>query len=194
MAYAVYKHIGGQREYWLLPSADATVFACWQMGAMATAGLERQAVHAMLKALHFESDEVADADAEVLPKRRTSRRVYPSMGRRRAGRAVWEGLAGVADEGSWSATYLRGLRSPAVATARRRRVFPVQPRRRRAVATSKRKNASAHQQGIVEHGPQGGVQAGFQAVDFRGRRLLFFFRVSRVGDGGGGGRWRPGRI
>ncbi len=66
MAYAVYKHIGGQREYWLLPSADATVFACWQMGAMATAGLERQAVHEMLKALHFESDEVENADADAV--------------------------------------------------------------------------------------------------------------------------------
>ena len=58
LAYAVYKHIGGQREYWLIPSEDATVFACWEMGAMATAGMERQAVHEMLKALYFESGGV----------------------------------------------------------------------------------------------------------------------------------------
>ncbi len=60
MAYAVYKHIGGQREYWLLPHEEASVFACWEMGAMATAGMERHDVHEMLKRLHFES--VADEE------------------------------------------------------------------------------------------------------------------------------------
>ena len=55
MAYAVYKHIGGQREYWLLPHEESTVFACWEMGAVATAGMERHDVHEMLKQLHFES-------------------------------------------------------------------------------------------------------------------------------------------
>ena len=66
MAYAVYKHIGGQREYWLLPHEEASVFACWEMGAMATAGMERHDIHAMLKALHFESvedEEPAPAEA-----------------------------------------------------------------------------------------------------------------------------------
>ena len=61
MAYAVYKHIGGQREYWLLPHEEASVFACWEMGAMATAGMERHDVHEMLKRLHFES--VADEES-----------------------------------------------------------------------------------------------------------------------------------
>ncbi len=60
MAYSVYKHIGGQREYWIIPHEEATVFACWQMGAMATAGMERHDVHQMLKKLHFEhTDEVS---------------------------------------------------------------------------------------------------------------------------------------
>lgn len=57
MAFAVYKHIGGQREYWLLPHEEATVFACWEMGAMTTAGMERNDIHQMLKKLHFESVE-----------------------------------------------------------------------------------------------------------------------------------------
>ena len=71
MAYAVYKHIGGQREYWLLPHEEATVFACWEMGAMATAGMERHDIHEMLKALHFEAVEedepapVAETAAEA---------------------------------------------------------------------------------------------------------------------------------
>ena len=82
MAYAVYKHIGGQREYWLLPHEEASVFACWEMGAMATAGMERHDIHEMLRALHFETEddepaapemtgepggvfEIADVEAEV---------------------------------------------------------------------------------------------------------------------------------
>ena len=64
MAYGVYKHIGGQREYWIIPHEEATVFACWQMGAMATAGLERQDIHQMLKKLHFEHEEEAQAEEE----------------------------------------------------------------------------------------------------------------------------------
>ncbi len=66
MAYAVYKHIGGQREYWLLPHEEASVFACWEMGAMATAGMERHDIHEMLKALHFES--VADEEEPEAPE------------------------------------------------------------------------------------------------------------------------------
>ena len=57
MAYGVHKHIGGQREYWIIPHEEATVFACWQMGAVATAGMERQDIHRMLKQLHFEHTE-----------------------------------------------------------------------------------------------------------------------------------------
>ena len=63
MAYAVYKHIGGQREYWLLPHEEASVFACWEMGAMATAGMERHDIHEMLKQLHFDHEE----DGETAP-------------------------------------------------------------------------------------------------------------------------------
>ncbi len=63
MAYSVYKHIGGQREYWLLPHEEASVFACWEMGAMATAGMERHDIHEMLKALHFESVEEEEEPA-----------------------------------------------------------------------------------------------------------------------------------
>lgn len=59
MAYGVYKHIGGQREYWIIPHEEATVFACWQMGAMTTAGMERTDIHHMLKKLHFEHTEEA---------------------------------------------------------------------------------------------------------------------------------------
>ena len=57
MAYGVYKHIGGQREYWIIPHEEATVFACWQMGTVATAGLERHDIHHMLKHLNFEHTE-----------------------------------------------------------------------------------------------------------------------------------------
>ena len=64
MAYGVYKHIGGQREYWIIPHEEATVFACWQMGAMATAGMERQDIHQMLKKLHFEHTDDAPVEAE----------------------------------------------------------------------------------------------------------------------------------
>ena len=66
MAYGVYKHIGGQREYWVIPHEEATVFACWQMGAMATAGLERQDIHQMLKKLHFEHEEEAPPEEAVV--------------------------------------------------------------------------------------------------------------------------------
>ena len=65
MAYGVYKHIGGQREYWIIPHEEATVFACWQMGAVATAGMERQDIHRMLKQLHFEHEEEAQPEAEA---------------------------------------------------------------------------------------------------------------------------------
>ncbi len=61
MAYSVYKHIGGQREYWLIPHEEASVFACWEMGAMATAGMERHDIHEMLKALHFEHEDDEEA-------------------------------------------------------------------------------------------------------------------------------------
>ena len=65
MAYGVYKHIGGQREYWIIPHEEATVFACWQMGAVATAGMERQDIHRMLKQLHFEHEEEAQPETEA---------------------------------------------------------------------------------------------------------------------------------
>ena len=67
MAYGVYKHIGGQKEYWIIPHEEATVFACWQMGAMATAGMERHDIHEMLKKLHFEhtEEELEAADPEA---------------------------------------------------------------------------------------------------------------------------------
>ena len=65
MAYAVYKHIGGQREYWLLPHEEASVFACWEMGAMTTAGMERHDVHDMLKTLFFERDDDASPGPEM---------------------------------------------------------------------------------------------------------------------------------
>ena len=67
MAFGVYKHIGGQREYWIIPHEEATVFACWQMGAMATAGMERHDVHAMLKKLHFEHTDDEAASEEAAP-------------------------------------------------------------------------------------------------------------------------------
>lgn len=67
MAFGVYKHIGGQREYWVIPHEEATVLACWQMGAMTTAGMERHDIHEMLKKLHFEhTDDKAIGDAESL--------------------------------------------------------------------------------------------------------------------------------
>ncbi len=62
MAFALYKHLQqGQHEFWIIP-AETTVFAEWQMGALATAGLERSEAHGMLRAMHFEdfeSDEPA---------------------------------------------------------------------------------------------------------------------------------------
>ena len=64
MAYGVYKHVGGQLEYWIIPHEEATVFACWRMGAMATAGLERQDIHQMLKKLFFDHEEEAAAPSE----------------------------------------------------------------------------------------------------------------------------------
>ncbi len=57
LAYGVYRHSGGQCEYWLIPHEEATVFACWQMGAAATAGMERRDIHQMLKELFFEYGE-----------------------------------------------------------------------------------------------------------------------------------------
>ncbi len=65
MAYAVYKHIGGQREYWLLPHEESSVFACWEMGAISTAGMERHDIHEMLQKLHFESMVEDEPEAEV---------------------------------------------------------------------------------------------------------------------------------
>ena len=59
MAHATYHHVGGQREYWIIPSVDATVFASWEMGAKATAGMERREIHDMLKRVFFESPEEA---------------------------------------------------------------------------------------------------------------------------------------
>ena len=67
MAYGVYKHIGGQREYWIIPHEEATVFASWQMGAMNTAGMERHDIHEMLKKLHFEHTDDAPAAEEEAP-------------------------------------------------------------------------------------------------------------------------------
>ena len=72
MAYGVYKHIGGQLEYWIIPHEEATVFACWRMGAMATAGLERQDIHQMLKKLHFEHEEDAPSEESVAAEEPTS--------------------------------------------------------------------------------------------------------------------------
>lgn len=66
MAFGVYKHVGGQREYWIIPHEESTVFACWQMGAMATAGMERHDVHGMLKKLHFEHTD-DEATGEETP-------------------------------------------------------------------------------------------------------------------------------
>ena len=57
MGHATYHHVGGQREYWIIPSEDATVFASWEMGAKATAGMERREIHEMLKRLYFESGD-----------------------------------------------------------------------------------------------------------------------------------------
>ena len=68
MAYGVYKHIGGQREYWIIPHEEATVFACWQMGAMATAGMERNDIHHMLKKLHFEHTEEDTPVEDLVPE------------------------------------------------------------------------------------------------------------------------------
>ena len=60
MAFALYKHPQqGQHEFWLIP-AEAAVFAEWQMGALATAGLERSEAQEMLRTMRFEdfdSDE-----------------------------------------------------------------------------------------------------------------------------------------
>ena len=65
LAYAVYKHLGGQPEYWLIPCEEATVFAAWEQGAKATAGMERRDVHQMLKELFFESVPEQEAGAEA---------------------------------------------------------------------------------------------------------------------------------
>lgn len=54
MAFAVYKHVGGQHEYWVIPCEEATIFAAWEQGAKATAGMERHDIHVMLKELFFE--------------------------------------------------------------------------------------------------------------------------------------------
>ena len=83
MAYGVYKHIGGQREYWIIPHEEATVFACWQMGTMATAGLERHDIHQMLKKLHFEHTEEetqteATAPEDATFEEETSPEIEPS--------------------------------------------------------------------------------------------------------------------
>lgn len=72
MAYGVYKHIGGQREYWIIPHEEATVFAWWQMGAMATAGMERHDIHQMLKKLHFEHVDDASAEEGAAPEETAS--------------------------------------------------------------------------------------------------------------------------
>ena len=65
MAFAVYKHVGGQHEYWVIPCPEATVFAAWEQGAKATAGMERHDIHVMLKELFFEdanSEEAASTE------------------------------------------------------------------------------------------------------------------------------------
>ena len=66
LAHATFQHVGGQREYWLIASEDATVFAAWEMGAKITAGMERRDIHEMLMKLHFEcnedSEDVAPAE------------------------------------------------------------------------------------------------------------------------------------
>jgi hypothetical protein len=65
LAHATYQHVGGQREYWIIPSADATVFASWEMGAKATAGMERREIHDMLKRLYFELHEESGAEEDA---------------------------------------------------------------------------------------------------------------------------------
>ena len=65
LAHATYRHVGGQREYWIIPGEVATVFAAWQMGAKATAGMERHDIHEMLKRLHFEEEADAEDDASA---------------------------------------------------------------------------------------------------------------------------------
>jgi hypothetical protein len=58
MAFAMYKHVErGQCEYWYIPTEDAAILASWQMGAVATAGMERHDVHDMLCKIHFEDVE-----------------------------------------------------------------------------------------------------------------------------------------
>ncbi len=54
MAFAAFKQIHGQCEYWLIPNDEASVFAKWQAGSTSTAGMERHDIHEMLRALHFE--------------------------------------------------------------------------------------------------------------------------------------------
>lgn len=66
LAFAVYKHLKrGQCEYWLIPHEDATVLASWEMGAMATAGMERHDIHEMLQKLHFEVEDDGEQPAET---------------------------------------------------------------------------------------------------------------------------------
>lgn len=61
MAFAAYKQIHGQCEYWLIPHDEANVFAKWQAGSTATCGMERHDIHEMLRALHFEGQDAGEA-------------------------------------------------------------------------------------------------------------------------------------
>ena len=69
MAFAAYKQIHGQCEYWLIPNDEANVFAKWQAGSTATAGMERHDIHEMLKALHFE--DVNEQGGQAAPPEMT---------------------------------------------------------------------------------------------------------------------------
>lgn len=64
MAFAAYKQIHGQCEYWLIPNDEASVFAKWQAGSTSTAGMERHDIHEMLRALHFEDGGESESSEE----------------------------------------------------------------------------------------------------------------------------------
>ena len=68
MAFATFKNVQkGQLEFWLIP-ADVAIFASWQMGSIATAGLERAQVHEMMRTMCFEesdADEIASGEPET---------------------------------------------------------------------------------------------------------------------------------
>lgn len=64
MAFAAYKQIHGQCEYWLIPNDEASVFAKWQAGSTSTAGMERHDIHEMLRALHFEDEGESESSEE----------------------------------------------------------------------------------------------------------------------------------